>query len=227
MAWIRVLALAASLLAGLASAQSVPAERDTPYLGPIAIEVDATDVDHRILQVVETIPVRPGPRWSCSTPEWIPGAHSPINQVKRLAGGLRISAAGKSVAWQRDSANLHAFRCRRPGGRLVARDQLPAPSLPCRDDSYSSVLTSRIAAVDFRGAVLYPAGHDVSRIDVDAQRPPSRLAGATRPRCGPISEADGWVKYARSSRSRRSSIPRSTPAAIRAASISMPARAGR
>ena len=61
MAWIRVLALAASLLGGPASAQPVPPARDTPYLGPIAIEVDATDVDHKILQVVETIPVGNGP----------------------------------------------------------------------------------------------------------------------------------------------------------------------
>ena len=193
MAWIRVLALAASLLAGLASAQSVPAERDTPYLGPIAIEVDATDVDHRILQVVETIPVRPGPL-VLLYPEWIPGAHSPINQVKRLAG-LRISAAGKSVAWQRDSANLHAFRVDVPAGvssLAISFQHL----LSLQDDSYSSVLTSRIAAVDFRGAVLYPAGHDVSRIDVDASvRLPAGWRNATALR--PISEAAGWVKSAR------------------------------
>jgi len=193
MAWLRVLALAASLLGGLAFAQPVPPARDAPYLGAIAIEVDATDVDHKILQVVETIPVRPG-RLVLLYPEWIPGAHSPIYQVKRLAG-LRISAAGKSLAWQRDSANLNAFRVDIPAGvssLAISFQHL----LSLQDDSYSSVLTSTIAAVDFRGAVLYPAGHHVSRIDVDASvRLPARWRNATALR--PVSEADGWVKYGR------------------------------
>jgi hypothetical protein len=193
MGWVRVLVLGASLVGGLASAEPIPAARDAPYLGPIAIEVDATDSDHKILQVVETIPVRPG-RLVLLYPEWIPGTHSPTNLVKRLAG-LRISAAGKSVAWERDSNNLHAFRVDVPVGvsSLEIRFQ---HLLSLQGDSYSSVLTSRIAAISFRGAVLYPAGHDVSRIDVDASvRLPVgwRNASALRP----VSEADGWVRYAR------------------------------
>ena len=193
MGWVRVLVLGASLVGGLASAEPIPAARDAPYLGPIAIEVDATDSDHKILQVVETIPVRPG-RLVLLYPEWIPGTHSPTNLVKRLAG-LRISAAGKSVAWERDSNNLHAFRVDVPVGvsSLEIRFQ---HLLSLQGDGYSSVLTSAIAAVSFRGAVLYPAGHDVSRIDVDASvRLPVgwRNASALRP----VSEADGWVRYAR------------------------------
>ena len=62
------LALAAALLASAAAAQSpqpqpVPlppatiAPVDTPYPGTIALHVDATDLDRRILTVHETIPV--------------------------------------------------------------------------------------------------------------------------------------------------------------------------
>ena len=193
MRWTRVLAFVALLVVGVASAQPISAPRDTPYLGPIAIAVDATDIEHKVFQIVETIPVRPGPLVLLYA-EWIPGSHSPTNQVKRLAG-LRISAAGKSIAWQRDSANLHAFRVDVPAGvsSLEIRFQ---HLLSLQEDSYSSVLTSTIGVISFRGAVLYPAGHDVSRIDVDASvRVPAgwRSASALRP----ASEGEGWVRYGR------------------------------
>lgn len=192
---IRALALGAffSFLATLAAAQPLPPARDVPYLGPIAIAVDATDLDHKVLQVVETIPVRPG-RLVLLYPEWIPGKHSPTNQVRRLAG-LRISAGGKAIAWERDSANLHAFRVDVPAGvsSLEIRFQ---HLLSLYGDPYASLLTSKIGAIAFRGAVLYPAGHDVSRIDVDASvRLPAGWQQASALR--PASEADGWTRFAR------------------------------
>ena len=41
-------------------AQSLPSPRDVPYLGPITLHVDATDVDHKLLRIHETLPVRSG-----------------------------------------------------------------------------------------------------------------------------------------------------------------------
>ena len=57
---------------------------------PIELRVDATDVDHRRLQVQEVVPVHAG-RVTLEYPRWIPGTHSPIGTVYRLAG-LEIHA---------------------------------------------------------------------------------------------------------------------------------------
>jgi len=190
-AW--VIALSAALAASLTAAQPLPPARDLAYLGPITLQVDATDVEHKVLHVVETIPVRPGPLLLLY-PQWIPGNHSPTGQVKRLAG-LRIAAAGRTVPWTRDPEHPNAFRIDVPAG--VSSLELRFQHLmSLHDDGYSSVLTRKIGAVAFQGAVLYPAGHQVARIDVDASvRFPAgwKQAGALRP----LGESDGWVKYER------------------------------
>ena len=87
----------------------------------------------------------------------------------------------------------NAFRIDVPAGvsSLEVRFQ---QLLSLHDDGYSSVLTRKIGAVAFQGAILYPAGHQVSRIDVDAsvRFPP---AGSRPGRCDLSRESDGWVKY--------------------------------
>ena len=55
-----IVAALAFILAANAQAQ-VPAPRDVPYApGPITVEVDATNLGQRIMQVRQTIPVAPG-----------------------------------------------------------------------------------------------------------------------------------------------------------------------
>jgi len=56
-----VLVAGLSLAAASAGAAGRPPAQDSPWLGPLTLEVDATDVDHRVLQVHETLPVAPGP----------------------------------------------------------------------------------------------------------------------------------------------------------------------
>jgi len=190
---LRALAWSAACAVGAAAAQPLPPARDLPYLGPITLQVDASDVEHKVLQVVETLPVRPGPM-VLLYPEWIPGDHSPTSQVKRLAG-LRIGAAGKALPWTRDPQHANAFRVDVPAG--VSSLELRFQHLmSLHRDGYSSVLTRKLGAVAFHAAVLYPAGHQVSRIDVDASvRFPAgwKQAGALRP----VAETDGWVRYER------------------------------
>lgn len=163
-----LLLFAAALIALAAhptQAQSLPSARDTAYLGPITLHVDATDLDHKVLQVRETLPVREGPL-TLLYPQWIPGNHGPSNEVKRLAG-LRIDAGGKPLNWKRDPANLHAFNVDVPAGinLLELRYQQVLPLEPTGNDP---MLARKIIAVEWQGAVLYPAGYYVSRIEVDA-----------------------------------------------------------
>lgn len=147
-------------------AQGLPAARDVAYPGAIGLVVDATDLDHKALHVRQTLPVRPGPL-TLLYPLWIPGHHGPVNEVKRLAG-LRIEAAGKTLPWRRDAEHLHAFLVDVPEGvdsLALSFTQL----LPLQPTGSDAMLGRQLANITWHGALLYPAGHHVSRIAVDAR----------------------------------------------------------
>jgi len=60
------------------------------------------------------IPVSPG-AFTLDYPEWIPGEHGPTGPLHDLAE-LRISAGGRSIAWQRDQTDMYAFHIAVPPG---------------------------------------------------------------------------------------------------------------
>src|SRR5580765_8383913 len=65
----------------------IAAPVDQPYAGPIQLEVDLTDVTHRVAHVREEIPVPPNAKELVLLyPQWIPGAHSPFGPISRVAG---------------------------------------------------------------------------------------------------------------------------------------------
>ena len=78
----------------------IPAPVDKPYPGTLALSVDLTNVNDRILPIRETIPVKPG-EVTLLYPQWLPGTHSPSNAITNLAG-LVITANGKAIPWMRD-----------------------------------------------------------------------------------------------------------------------------
>ncbi len=158
-------AVALLVAAGSGSAQNLPAPRDVPYHGPVVLRVDATDIDHRLLRIRETLPVLPG-RLTLLYPQWIPGEHGPTNEVKRLAG-LQILAGGKRLDWTRDPFNLHAFQVDVPAG--IATIEIDFQQVLPEDDSgYTPTLGRHFMGVQWQGAVLAPAGFHASRIEVDA-----------------------------------------------------------
>jgi predicted metalloprotease with PDZ domain len=134
----------------------------------IEIHVDATDVDHRILRVVETIPVVPG-SLTLNYPEWIPGTHSPaFASAKRLAG-LTLTADGKPVTWVRDTASMSEFHVEIPRGAslLTAEFQYLTPNTTTGDNSRIS-MSQDIVAVEWHSVFLYPAGKPASQIPITA-----------------------------------------------------------
>ncbi len=165
-AWMGLLSLCLCTSAARpASLGDIPAPRDAPYPGPIALVVTATDREHRVFRVRETLPVRPGPLVLLH-PTWIPGSHAPVNQIKRVAG-LSITANGKPLAWTRDDVDLQALHVDVPVGTTsvdIAFDSL----LPRPPNNDTSVITDSIVHVKWEGLIFYPAGHYASRIDVDA-----------------------------------------------------------
>src|SRR6185437_11725208 len=57
---------------------AVPAPVDQPYTGTISLSVDLMNVNDRVLNVRETIPVKSGDI-TLLYPQWLPGTHSPSN----------------------------------------------------------------------------------------------------------------------------------------------------
>src|SRR5579862_3742521 len=107
-----------------------PAPVDRPYAGTISLSVDLTNVNARILNVHETIPVKPG-AITLLYPQWLPGNHAPSNLVSDLAG-LVITADGKRIPWTRDRVDMWAFHLDVPQGvtSLDLNFQYLAPMRP-------------------------------------------------------------------------------------------------
>jgi predicted metalloprotease with PDZ domain len=142
----------------------VPAPVDQPYAGTISLSVDLTNVNDRVLNVRENIPVKPGPM-ILLYPQWLPGNHSPSNSVQNLAG-LVIAADGKPVPWLRDSANMWAFHVDVPKGAtsLDLNFQYLAPIRP-----QQGRISTKIADLTWNSVLLYPAGYFSRRIQFSSE----------------------------------------------------------
>src|SRR5437870_1946332 len=155
------------LLAALtapALAQPIPAPRDEPYPGTLRVEVDATDLDHKIFRVRETLPVKPG-ALTLLLPRWIPGHHAPTEDVAKLAGLHVRTPADDDLPWTRNLTDTHAFHVDVPRGvtQLLIDYQHLSPVTP---ESGRTVMTREMLGLQWHSVLLYPAGHEVRRITV-------------------------------------------------------------
>ncbi len=191
-----VLACAAPL--GTHAAPGSPAPRDVPYPGTLTLSLDATDLDHRLFAIHETLPVSPGPL-TLLFPRWLPGDHGPYGKPSRLAG-LVIHANGRQVPWQRDPLDPLAWRLTVPeGATQLELDFQHVNPLEGSEDAIT--MTRTMLRVQWEGDVLYPAGYWSSRIPVAARlRVPAgwQVATALRDANGaePAADAQGWRQYA-------------------------------
>jgi predicted metalloprotease with PDZ domain len=168
---VKVTTLASALFAAaaglgtLAAHADVPAPQNTPYSGTLKLSVDATDIDHRILRVRETIPAAEGPL-TLLFPQWIPGHHSPTGPIDQLAG-LVVTANGKRIEWKRDQMNVYAFNIDVPAGATSV--DVEFQTLTPQDPRQGRVvMTPEIVNVEWNQVSLYPAGHFARQIMVDA-----------------------------------------------------------
>ena len=170
-----LLALALSSAAGFALSQTTaptasaihatPKPLNTPYIGTLAVEVDLTDLDRKIMQVRQVIPVAAGPL-TLLYPQWLPGTHSPRGRVQRLSG-LQITADGKPLAWTRDPVDVFAFHVTVPSG-VASLNVVFQHLSPVTGASERVVITPEIIGLQWNAVVLYPAGHYASAIAVKA-----------------------------------------------------------
>ena len=144
----------------------IAAPKDTSYGAAIRLSVDATDIDRRIFNVHETIPVHTGEPLVLLYPQWLPGNHSPTGEVASVAG-LMITANGARVDWQRDPVNVFAFHVNPPSGStsLDVSFQLTSPVDPSQG---RIVMTPDMMNLQWNEVALYPAGYFARQIMVDA-----------------------------------------------------------
>lgn len=156
----------ASLLAveGRAEEFAIPPPRDVQYPGVVQLQVDVSDVDRRIVRVEETLPVAAAGPLTLLYPRWLPGNHSTTGPIELLAG-LQIETDGaERLEWRRDAEKMHAFHVQVPSGvtSLRLRFEFISPTSPVQG---RQVLTNDLLGLQWEKALLYPAGHYVSRIE--------------------------------------------------------------
>jgi predicted metalloprotease with PDZ domain len=134
--------------------------------GVVKVDVDATDLDHRIFGVREQIPVVAGPL-TLFYPQWLPGKHAPRGPIDKLAG-LRISANGQVLQWKRDPLDVYAFHLDVPAGStnvLVEFDFLS----PQDSSQGRIVMTPAMLNLQWETVALYPAGVAAHAVSVEAK----------------------------------------------------------
>lgn len=147
----------------------VPAPRDLPYPGTIALAVDASNIAQDIFAVHEAIPVAPGADLTLLYPEWRPGNHSPTGRSRLgRVSGLVITANGTPVAWSRDPVDMYAFHVPLPPQATSVQVDFQYLSPPSaeygRPDTTTNILT-----LDWDTVVLYPAGYFSRQIPIEAR----------------------------------------------------------
>lgn len=146
----------------LPPAPALPRPVDHAFAGKITLAVNATDTNHQVFQVHETIPVQQTGDVVLLYPQWETGSHAPTASVADLAG-LIVKVDGRHSGWRRDPVNMYAFHVSVPGGAHVitldfqflasARDNLLRPDM---------------VEVPWQRVLLYPAGWYVRDIPVQA-----------------------------------------------------------
>jgi predicted metalloprotease with PDZ domain len=142
----------------------VPPPQDRAYPGTIQLQVDATDLDHRIFAVHEVIPVTEPGAMILLYPQWLPGNHAPNGPIQEV-GGLMFHSGGKRLAWTRDPANVFAFRLDIPQGAttLEVDFQRLTPVAPAIG---RITITPEMLDLQWNGVVLYPAAYFSRDINV-------------------------------------------------------------
>lgn len=144
----------------------IAAPQDVPYAGTLKLSVDATDLDRKIWNVTTTIPVSKAGDFVFLYPQWVPGGHSPRNDLDKLAG-LVVTAGGKRIPWVRDVVNVNAFHVDVPAG--VGEIQVSYQFLTAVEGKVGRIeVTPEMLNLQWLQVTLYPAGYYTRQIPIEA-----------------------------------------------------------
>jgi predicted metalloprotease with PDZ domain len=138
-------------------------EHHHSFQGRIGLSVTATDTNHQIFEVHESIPVQSACPLSLFYPEWEPASHAPTASVAELAG-LIMRADGRRIEWHRDPVQTHAFHIDVPHGTKVI--EVEFTFLVPRS---ASLLRPEMIQVPWHRLLLYPATYALIDLPVDAR----------------------------------------------------------
>ncbi len=170
-----------TLLAALVSLASVGTNAQN-RLGPIRIEVNATDAPRRILHAKLEIPAHPGPL-TLVYPKWIPGEHAPDGPVVNLVG-LKFYAEGRKLAWRPDLVDTYAFHLNVPKGATAVSVELDfVATMLDAGIGDAAVATDRLLILEWNDVLLYPQGQPSQSLSVESrlQLPPEWQFGTALP----------------------------------------------
>ena len=123
---------------------------------PIQITADLSEAGRKLYHAEVVIPVKAGPV-TLITPQWIPGTHRPTPIVDSITG-LVFTANGDTLAWRRDNVSMFEYHLTIPKGVTSLHAHLDLIN-PGRQ-------TTRLAAFEWEGLLLYPAGIPVAKIAI-------------------------------------------------------------
>ena len=143
---------------------TIPAAADTPYPGTMTIDIDATDVTRGIFSIRQTIPVAKTGDFVLLFPKWVPGGHTPRNEIEKMVG-LKIVGGGKDIPWTRDPVDVYAFHLDIPKGvkSIEVRFQYATAT---KGDQGRTLVTANMMSLQPIVTSLYPAGYFVRQIPV-------------------------------------------------------------
>jgi predicted metalloprotease with PDZ domain len=137
------------------------------FAAPIVLHVDATGAPSNTFHAHLTIPATPGPM-TLYYPKWIPGEHSPSGPIIGLTG-LKITANGAPVTWQRDPVEMFAFHIDVPAGASAIDVDLDYLAFAGGAIFTSGASASpRLAVMSWNTVLLYPGGAPSDAIQFDA-----------------------------------------------------------
>jgi predicted metalloprotease with PDZ domain len=122
---------------------------------PITLAVDATEAPKNILHAQLHIPASPGVL-TLFYPKWIPGEHGPTGPVNDVTG-LKFSAGGKPLEWQRDAEDMFAIHVTVPDGAEAVDASLDfLPSAGGGAFSAGNSSTAHLVVLSWNQLLLYP-----------------------------------------------------------------------
>ena len=148
---------------------------------PITLNVDAHEALRRIFHARLTFPVSAGPL-TLYYPKWLPGNHRPTGPIANVVG-LRFSAGGQVISWNRDDVDMYAFHVNVPAGASTLEASFDYVTPSHGPGRFDPVSTDQLMILNWNVVLLYPAGRPARDFTYNAtlELPPGWKFGTALP----------------------------------------------
>ncbi len=165
---VMLLAAQAAGVGAEGEAATTATVREALALNGLALSVDARELPHGLLHAHEELSAGAGDL-ALVFPKWIPGAHAPAGRIDNLVG-LRFTAGGESLRWDRDEADPYRLVVHNPKGATQLGIDLTyiANQADSNSTGVDIVGSAALALVCWNCCLLYPEGRAAAVVPVDA-----------------------------------------------------------